>query len=108
VKQSRIRRLVPKKLARELAAARGSARTRLEKLVERESADAIAKMRAKGYRLVTRLDTGEGVFVRDEPIVALHVQLPRELYQRLDAACREREISKKTLVCKALDRYLGA
>lgn len=106
MKESKIRRLIPKKLARDLAAARGNRRARLEALVEHESAETIAKMRAKGYRLVTRLDSGEGVFVREDPVVALHVQLPRELYRRLELECRHREISKKRLVCDALERHL--
>jgi len=108
VKESKIRRLIPKKLAREAAAARGARRARLQDLVEQESAETMARMRAKGYRLVTRLETGEGVFVRDDPVVALHVQLPRELYRRLEAECRRRESSKKKLVCEALTRYLDA
>jgi hypothetical protein len=107
MKQSRIKRLIPKKLARQLALAGDDARAQLEALVKRESADAIARMRARGFRLVTRLDTGEGVFVRDDEVVGLHVQLPAELYRRLDQECRRREISKKKLVVEALEQHLG-
>jgi hypothetical protein len=106
VKQSRLKRLIPKKLARQLAAAGGDhAPAELRALVERESADAIAKMRAKGYKLVSRLESGEGVFVREDDVVALHVQLPRSLYRRLDAECSNREVSKKRIVVEALERY---
>ena len=109
MKQSRIRRLIPKKLAREIATTRdGRARARLEKAAESESADAIAKMQARGYRLVTRLETGEGVFVRDEQVVGLHVQLPSALYRKLDAECRRREVSKRRLVCEALEQHFEA
>jgi hypothetical protein len=107
MKQSRIKRLIPKKLARQVAAAGDDARAELEKLVDHESADAVAKMRAKGYRLVTRLESGEGVFVRDQDVVALHVQLPSALYRRLESECRRREVSKKRVVVEALERHLG-
>jgi hypothetical protein len=106
MKQSRIKRLIPKKLARRLAEATGASRTQLEALVERESADSIAKMRAKGYTLATRLDSGEGVFVREDDAVGLHVQVPRSLYRRLEAECRRREISKKRVVMEALEEHL--
>jgi hypothetical protein len=108
MKQSRIRRLIPKKLAREIALAEGaSPRKRLEARAERESAETIAKMKAKGYRLVTRLDSGEGVFVRDDDVVGLHVQLPAALYKKLDAECRRRESSKRKVVCEALEQFLA-
>lgn len=106
MKQSKIKRLMSKKLARELTGARGEQRKRLEAFAEREAADAIAKMREKGYELVTRLDTGEGVFARDDHVVGLHIQLSRELYQRLDEACRDRGTSKRQLVSAALEEYL--
>ncbi|MHC4992912.1 MAG: hypothetical protein ACYTGC_18215 [Planctomycetota bacterium] len=107
MKQSRIRRLVPKKLARQLATSSGRDRAALEKLVEAESAELVARMRDKGYRLVTRLDGGEGVFVRDSDVIGLHVQLPTPLYRRLEAECARREISKKKLVVEALESALG-
>ncbi|MHC4947457.1 MAG: hypothetical protein ACYTG1_04250 [Planctomycetota bacterium] len=100
MKQSRIKRLIPKKLARRVAGAGDD--PALAALVERESADAIAKMRAKGYTLVTRLDTGEGIFVREDDVVGLHVQLPRSLYRRIETECKRREISKKKVVVEAL------
>jgi hypothetical protein len=106
VKQSRIRRLIPKKLARQIASAGARRRTVLEAEADRESADVIAKMRSRGFKLVTRLDTGEGVFVREENVTALHVQLPAPLYRRLEAECRRREASKKRVVVEALERLL--
>ncbi len=107
MKESRIKRLIPKTLARQLQVAAEDGRAELEALAERESADTVARMRSRGYRLVTRLDTGEGVFVRDSEVTALHVQLPSELYRRLDEECSRRNASKKKVVVEALERYLG-
>jgi len=107
VKQSRIKKLIPKKLARRLARADADSREEIEALVDRESAAVVAKMKAKGYRLVTRLDSGEGIFVRDDDVVSLHVQLPTALYRRLEAACKERETTKRDIVIGALEAYLG-
>ena len=106
MKQSRIKRLYSKKLARQLARAGEAARRDIHTLAERESAETIAKMRAKGYKLATRLDGGEGVFVREDHAVGLHVQLPTALYKRLEAECKRRDISKKKAVVEALDTYL--
>ena len=106
MKQSKIKRLIPKALAREILSASGRARTELEREADRAGADTVAKMRAKGYRLVTRLDSGEGIFVREQDVVSLHVQLPRGLYRRLDAACKRREQSKRWMVAEALESYL--
>jgi len=107
VKQSRIKRLYSKKLARRLAALDGPRRDELAAFAEREADDAIAKMRAKGYTLLTRLDSGEGVFVREDDVVGLHIQLPSALYKRLDAECRRRETTKRNLVIAALEQYLA-
>ena len=63
-------------------------------------------MRAGGYRPVTRLDSDEGVFVRDDDVVVLHVQLPSALYKRLESECRRRETTKRNLAIAALERYL--
>ena len=38
----------------------------LERQAEEEAAEAVESMRAKGYRLVTRLEDGDGVFVRED------------------------------------------
>ena len=77
MKESRIKRLIPKKLARELRRLGDEvSRPEMTRLVERESEEVISKMRVKGYRLATRLETGEGVFVRETKVVPLHVQLP--------------------------------
>jgi hypothetical protein len=105
-KQSRIRRLYPKRLARRLAGG-GRARAELEAFAEREAEETIRRMQARGWRLVTRLDTGEGVFVRDDEMVGLHIQLPTELYRKLDAECRRRETTKRQLVIAALESYLS-
>ena len=106
MKTSQIKRLIPKKLAQRISVSKGRARTALEAQAESESAETIAKMKAKGYRLATRLETGEGVFVRELDVVGLHVQLPRALHRRLDAECRRREVSKRQLVIDAIERVL--
>lgn len=106
MKQSKIKRLIPKKLAKQLIGARGEQRKRLELFAEQEAADTIAKMKEKGYELVTRLDTGEGVFARDDHVVGLHIQLSRDLYQRLDEACQARGATKRHIVSAALEHYL--
>ena len=106
MKQSRIKRLIPKKLAREIANANDKERPALEALASRESADAIAKMRSTGFRLVTRLESGEGVFVRESQVVGLHIHLPSSLYRALDAECRRRGATKRQAVTAALEQYL--
>lgn len=106
-KQSRIKRLYAKRLAKRVAEARGSNKVELRAALERESRETIRKMRAKGWKLATELDTGEGVFVREHDVVGLHVQLPSALYKRLDAECRKREISKRELVATAIKQYLA-
>ena len=66
VRQSRIRRLYGRRLARRMGGASGAAATELAKLAEQEASYEIARQQAKGWKLVTRLETGEGVFVRDD------------------------------------------
>lgn len=105
-RQSRIKRLYSRRLAKKLASASGAARTDLESLVEYESRHEIARQRDKGWKLVTRLETGEGVFVRDDDIVGLHIQLPSALYKRLDTEANGRETTKRQMVIAALERYL--
>ena len=85
----------------------GAPRKELETLAEQEASYEIARQRDKGWKLVTRLETGEGVFVRDDDIVGLHIQLPTALYKRLDAECERRETTKRQLVTMALERYLS-
>jgi hypothetical protein len=105
-RQSRIRRLYGRRLARRLSGpATGSAAAELLKLAEQEAAYEIARQQQKGWKLVTRLETGEGVFVRDDDVIALHIQLPMALYKRLDQECVRREITKRQLVTQALERY---
>ncbi len=105
-RQSQIKRLYSRRLARRLAAAAGTARTELEGMAEYESRHAIARQREKGWKLVTRLETGEGVFVRDDDVVGLHIQLPTALYKRLDTEATQRETTKRQMVISALERYL--
>lgn len=106
MKQSRIRRLISKKLVRRLERLGDDEHDELSRYAEQEAEAVIAKMHEKGYRLVTRLETGEGVFVRDDDLAALHIQLPAALYRKLDAECRLRETTKRRLVIAALERYL--
>lgn len=108
MKSSRIKRLYPKKLAEQLAAAQGTRREELLARAEREASGTIGKMASKGFRLAARLESGEGVFVRDEEIVGLHVQLPSELYQRLARESARRETSKREIVIEALEKHLDA
>lgn len=105
-RQSRIKRLYSRRLARKLAVATGTDRAQLETLAEYESRHEIARQRDKGWKLVTRLETGEGVFVRDDDVVGLHIQLPMALYKRLDTEATRRETTKRQMVIAALERYL--
>ena len=105
-RQSRIKRLYSRRLARKLAGATGADRAQLETLAEYESRHEIARQRDKGWKLVTRLETGEGVFVRDDDVVGLHIQLPTALYKRLDTEAVRRETTKRQMVIAALERYL--
>jgi hypothetical protein len=106
LRKSRIKRLYPRRLARKLAEAAGAAKAEMEALAEYESKHEIARQRDKGWKLVTRLDTGEGVFVRDDDVVGLHIQLPTALYRRLDVEATQRETTKRQMVIAALERYL--
>jgi hypothetical protein len=106
-RQSRIRRLFSRRLARRLAGTSGPARAELEALAEQEAKYEIARQRDKGWKLVTRLETGEGVFVRDDDVVGLQIQLPTALYKRLDVECARRETTKRQLVTIALERFLA-
>src|SRR5262245_10232602 len=106
-RHSRIRRLYSRRLARRLAVATGAMRAELESLAEQEARYEVARQRDKGWKRVTRLETGEGVFVRDDDVVGLHIQLPTALYKRLDAECDRRETTKRQIVTMALERYLS-
>ena len=105
-RQSRIKRLYSRRLAKKLGAATGAARTELEALAAYESRHEIARQREKGWKLITELDTGEGVFVRDDDVVGLHIQLPSALYKRLDVESNHRELTKRQMVIAAVERYL--
>jgi hypothetical protein len=106
-RQSRIRRLYSRRLARRMTGTTGSSKAELEALAEQEARYEIARQRDKGWKLVTRLDTGEGVFVRDDDVVGLHIQLPTALYKRLDVECDRRETTKRQIVTLALEKYLA-
>src|SRR4051812_37652923 len=106
-RQSRIRRLYGRRLARRVPTSTGATLGEAQALAEQEAKYEIQRQRDKGWKLVTRLDTGEGVFVRDDDVVGLHIQLPTALYKRLDVECQRREITKRQLVTVALERYLG-
>lgn len=106
-RQSRIRRLYGRRLANRLFSATGGAAQELQKLAEQEANYEIQRQQEKGWKLVTMLHTGEGVFVRDDDVVGLHIQLPSALYKRLDAECARREVTKRQVVTMALERYLG-
>jgi hypothetical protein len=98
--------LYPKKLARRLAGADGHERDKLTRQAEGEAEEVIARMGSRGYKLLTRLETGEGVFVREDGLVGMHVQLPSSLYKRLEATCRNREATKRSVIIAALEQYL--
>ncbi len=106
-RQSRIRRLYGRRLARRLATSKGAVLAEMQALAEQEARYEIQRQLEKGWKLVTRLETGEGVFVRDDDVVGLHIQLPTSLYKRLDVECQRREITKRQLVTVALERFLG-
>ncbi|MCB9851435.1 MAG: hypothetical protein H6817_12105 [Phycisphaerales bacterium] len=106
MKKSKIKRLVPKKLAAQLVAEHRGNTDALQAALSAQGADTISKLRTKGYELVTCLESGEGVFVREEEVVGLHIQLPEALYQRLDAECIHRGATKRSLVAAALEAYL--
>jgi hypothetical protein len=105
-KKSRIKRIIPRRLAESIADAVGQKRVGLEKRAEDEARYEIERQRDKGWKLVTRLETGEGVFVRDDDVVGLHIQLPTALYRRLDVEASRREVTKRQIVIAALERYL--
>lgn len=105
-RQSRIKRLYSRRMAKKIASATGGTRTALEALALAEAQHVIARQRDKGWKLVTKLETGEGVFVRDDDMVGLHIQLPTALYKKLDEEAAGRETTKRQLVITALERYL--
>ena len=104
-RHSRIRRLYSRRLARRLTEATAATRGELERLAEQEAKLEIAHQTERGWKLVTRLDTGEGVFVRDDEVVGLHIQLPSALYKRLALESTRRETTKRQMVIVALERY---
>ncbi|MGE5182381.1 MAG: hypothetical protein ACM31C_09985 [Acidobacteriota bacterium] len=105
-RDSRIKRLYGRRLAKRIPLATGAEKAELLRLAEQEASYEIARQRDKGWQLVTRLDTGEGVFVRDNDVVGLHIQLPTALAKRLDTEAKRREVTKRQLVIGALEKYL--
>jgi len=106
MKQSRIKRLIPKQLAKRVKDAGDPLPPELKAVVDAESAEVVAKMESRGFKLVGRLGDDEGVFVRDNEMIALHVHLPRPLYQAIDEEARHSETSKRRVVIAALEEYL--
>ena len=106
MKQSRVKRLIPKPLAKRIRDAGDPLPPELQAVVDAESAEVIAKMETRGFKLVGRLGDGEGVFVRDTEMMALHVHVPRELYQALAEEARRSEVPKRRVVMAALEEYL--
>jgi hypothetical protein len=106
MKQSKIKKLTTKKSMERYARHAHADGDHLERFLRREGAATIAKMRAKGYDLVSCLATGEGVFVREDHVVGLHIQLPAALYRRLDRECRQQGVTKRSFVVTALERSL--
>ncbi len=106
LRKSKLRRLYGRRLARQILETGGKARAELQALAEREAALEIQKQTQKGYRLVTRLDTGEGVFVKDEYLSALHIQIPTAMYKQLELECERQDLTKRQVVMQALEQYL--
>lgn len=106
IRKSKLRRLFGRRLARQIIEAGGRTKAELQAVADREAALEIQKQSQKGYRLVTRLETGEGVFVKDEYISALHIQIPTTLYKLLETECERRELTKRQIVISALEQYL--
>lgn len=106
MKQSRIKQLIPKPLAKRVKDAGDPLPPELQALVDAEGAEVISKMESRGFKLVGRLGDGEGVFVRDTEMMALHVQLPRSLYQAINDEAQRSEMTKRRVVIAALEEYL--
>lgn len=106
VKKSKIKRLVPKKVMREFLMTGARTAEDIGVFVRREAGGAIGRMKAKGYELLTCLETGEGVFARDDEVVGLHIQLPSALYDRLNKACARTGRTKRAIVVAALEAHL--
>ena len=107
LRKSKLRRLYGRRLARQIVEASGKSKSELQALAEREAAVEIQRQTQKGYRLVTRLDTGEGVFVKDEQLEALHIQIPSAMYKQLELECERQDLTKRQVVMMALEQYLA-
>jgi hypothetical protein len=98
--------LIPKPLAKRIKEAGDPLPPELQAVVDAEMAEVVDKMERLGFKLAGRLGEGEGVFVRDTDLTALHVHLPRSLYQALDEEARRSEMPKRRVVISALEEYL--
>jgi hypothetical protein len=107
LRKSKLRRLYGRRLARQIVEASGRSKAELQAVAEREAALEIQKQTQKGYRLVTRLETGEGVFVKDEHLSALHIQIPSAMYKQLEVECERQDLTKRQVVMLALEQYLA-
>jgi hypothetical protein len=107
LRKSKLRRLYGRRLARQIVEATGKAKAELQAVAEREASLEIQKQTQKGYRLVTRLDTGEGVFVKDEQLEALHIQIPSAMYKQLELECERQDLTKRQVVMQALEQFLA-
>lgn len=107
LRKSKLRRLYGRRLARQILETSGKSKAELQAVAEREAALEIQKQSQKGYRLVTRLDTGEGVFVKDEQLEALHIQIPTAMYKQLQLECERQDLTKRQVVMAALEQYLA-
>jgi hypothetical protein len=106
MRKTRIRRLYSRRLARIIVGSRpGRGPEHVREKADHESRVEIERQREKGWELVAKLDSGEGVFVKDDDAVSLHIQLPSVLYKRLDTIATKRELTKRALVIAALELY---
>lgn len=108
MKQSRIKRLIPRTLAQRVEEAGTPTPPELQAVVDAESASIIARMESQGFALVGRVGEGdgEGVFVRNTEMVALHVHIPQSLYNVLADEASRSEMPKRRIVIAALEEYL--
>lgn len=106
MKQSKIKMLATRKAMDRFARTACDGELSLEAFLRREGSATIAKLRSKGYDLVSCLSSGEGVFVREDNVVGLHIQLPAALYRRLANHCRQEGVTKRSFVVGVLERSL--
>ncbi len=106
MKQSKVKRLISGPLETRVREAGQPLPPELQAVVDAESGEVIARMASRGFQLVGRVGEGEGVFVRETDLAALHVHIPRSLYQALAEESVRSEMPKRRLVIAALEEYL--